>query len=418
MIFSYHGSDNLMYMELPNEFLLGTTFSMLIMITLFFKQVSYNEVVSQVSLIYLVVYFVRNVVPLILVSIFSEVDMFTYSIAVTIFSVIIYSIIDKQITNLKNKYYFSDVTKVIPSLLFVGILILNFIMIYFMNGDDSGDATMKSVMESHKVQNYSNIRTLSDGSFYLLFFVGVMISMAFIIINNNVKNQKLKFQLEKAQELENYIQSIELIRDEILSYQHDYDNIFIGLSGLIYNENFNLDKLKQYYESSSNQVLKNKGIRIIKLLNMKNLNIPELKGILAHKILLANQKGINLHFEVTDLIEHIEMDKTDLTRCIGILVDNAIEATEKSSIQEIDIAFIRKSNSVIFVIQNTFESEKSRTTELQTAGEKRIVEEHIYRHGFGLKNIQMIINQYKNIQIKTKVVQNRFIQEIHFYEEE
>lgn len=90
----------------------------------------------------------------------------------------------------------------------------------------------------------------------------------------------------------------------------------------------------------------------------------------------------------------------------------------KKSKKEIDIAFIRKSNSVIFVIQNTFQTQASKSMELQSEESKARIKDQTYRHGFGLKNIQMIINQYKNIQIKTKVVQDHYIQEIYFYEEE
>ncbi|MGC6770449.1 GHKL domain-containing protein [Enterococcus sp. LJL128] len=410
-ILSNSSGTEVAYTGVPNELILGTLLSLLVLVLLLFKGVSYREAIGNLSLIYLLVYAVRNIVPLLMMALLSNVDMLQYLILVSIFSVMLYYSINRGIIRFLKRVQVEGIFKKIIWLPAIMVLVLNVASVQQSTKEiPAKDQQIVEVAMDEQNQTSENFSegTLLDGSFYLFLFILIMVSAIFIIINNNEKNQKLQFQIERSAELENYIQSIELIRDEILSYQHDYDNIFIGLSGVIYDDEFSLAALKSYYENSSEQILRNKGIRIIKLLNLKNINIPELKGILAPKILQANQKDIKIHFEAKEPIETIEMSNTDLTRCVGILLDNAIEAAEKSEEKEINLAFVKKHNSVIFVIQNTYNDKEY--------GIDRKVSKDNYRHGFGLKNIQQIIGRYKNVQLKTKIQTDYFIQEIYFYE--
>ena len=60
---------------------------------------------------------------------------------------------------------------------------------------------------------------------------------------------------------------------------------------------------------------------------LEKLKIVELKGLLGAKLLKAHSTNITTQVEVPKKIEDISMNLIDLTRIMGIFLDNAIEAS-------------------------------------------------------------------------------------------
>ena len=75
-----------------------------------------------------------------------------------------------------------------------------------------------------------------------------------------------------------------------------------------------------------------------------------IKGLVTTKILQAQEKNIPISIEVPELIDRIEMNTVDLSRIIGIIIDNAIEASEELEDTLIRIAFINVETSVMFIM--------------------------------------------------------------------
>src|SRR5699024_833770 len=98
----------------------------------------------------------------------------------------------------------------------------------------------------------------------------------------------------------------------------------------------------------------NKQMKTLKINGIENLKVREIKGLLTTKILQAQEKNIRLSIEVPEPIEKIDMPIINLSRVIGILLDNAIEASEKIEDDPlIRIAFIKnEDDSVMFIIMN------------------------------------------------------------------
>lgn len=67
----------------------------------------------------------------------------------------------------------------------------------------------------------------------------------------------------------------------------------------------------------------------IKINGIENLKVREIKGLLTTKILQAQEKNIRISIEVPEPIDKIDMPIVNLSRAIGIILDNAIEASEK-----------------------------------------------------------------------------------------
>ena len=84
--------------------------------------------------------------------------------------------------------------------------------------------------------------------------------------------------------------------------------------------------------------------RSIKINGIENLKVREIKGLITTKILQAQEKAIPISIEVPDEIDKIEMNTIEFSRISGIILDNAIEASEVLDDPLIQIAFINMKN--------------------------------------------------------------------------
>ena len=102
------------------------------------------------------------------------------------------------------------------------------------------------------------------------------------------------------------------------------------------------------------------------------------------------------------------MDIVDISRCLGILLDNAIEAALESDKKSMDIAIIKKNTSIIIVVANSYNGDIPVISKLfkegfSTKGENR---------GLGLSNLKEIINKYNNVSLDTYIKEQKFYQEL------
>lgn len=234
----------------------------------------------------------------------------------------------------------------------------------------------------------------------------LIISVLSIFLIKNIKEEnQLKYQNMKQAQFTDYMRSLEQVNKDMQKFRHDYLNILTTISGYIAIED--MEQLKTYF---NNKIVKVENETLKKNLLMKdlsNLEIIELKGLLTTKLLVSSEKNIHFHIEIPEKIKSIPMDIIDFSRILGILIDNAIEASEKSEEARINIAFLKTSNSCLFVIENSFEGQ---------VDINRIYQEGFStksgNRGYGLKNVMDIKDNYPNLLLNTRLENNNFIQEL------
>jgi len=102
------------------------------------------------------------------------------------------------------------------------------------------------------------------------------------------------------------------------------------------------------------------------------------------------------------------MNIIDLTRIVGILMDNALEASSDMEDTQVNLALLKKNNSFLLILENRVHVEFINIERLfqsgySTKGENR---------GRGLTNVRSIVHQYPNITMNTRVENSFFIHEI------
>ncbi|MBU3214894.1 GHKL domain-containing protein [Clostridium estertheticum] len=141
---------------------------------------------------------------------------------------------------------------------------------------------------------------------------------------------------------------------------------------------------------------------------LQNIKIPEIKGVVSSKLITAQHKEINVFIDIIEPIEDINIDIIDICKILGIILDNAIEASGDCENPLIKFAIINKKRSVIIIVinqclENTPPIYKLFEKEFSTKGKNR---------GLGLNNLKEIINSYNNVSLDTSIKDNEFIQNI------
>ncbi|MDW8542606.1 GHKL domain-containing protein [Staphylococcus sp. KG4-1] len=253
--------------------------------------------------------------------------------------------------------------------------------------------------------------SFGDAQFISIIYAVVIITTAILIITISFSIIRQIQYKRNMQEIENYYKytlQIEKINNEMRKFRHDYVNILSTLSDFIREED--MEGLRDYFHSEILPMQDSMQMNAIKINGIENLHVREIKGLLTTKILQAQEKNIRISIEVPEPIEKIDMPIINLSRVIGILLDNAIEASEKITEEPlIRIAFIKNEDtSVTFIVMNKCEPDMPKVHTLfqenfSTKGKNR---------GLGLSTLKELTDSTTNVLLDTTIDNNYFIQKV------
>lgn len=241
-----------------------------------------------------------------------------------------------------------------------------------------------------------------------LVFVVTLGGISIYIFSNN---QKLAFATrEKVIEqraMQLYIDEISKQNEEINQFRHDYLNILSSLES--YLEEGDLQALTVYYQQTIQPTrtlfLENSS----KLSALQKIDHPAIRGIFMTKLLLAQEKGISVHLEMTGKIifpKHVF--DLNLIRILGILLDNAIEEVDALGKGELAVAFFQEKDALVILIQNTVRNPVEPLYQLKkqgfsTKGKGR---------GYGLSTVDELMSQTSTLLLETTISQHLFVQKL------
>ena len=234
--------------------------------------------------------------------------------------------------------------------------------------------------------------------YFILLIVTIYILVTSITKEMNLKNKQIQFE-----SLQEYTSSLENLYTDMRVFRHDYINIISSLIGYI--ENKDIDGLEKHFNEHIVPLSKGIESNNFKIGILKNVKIAEIKGILSSKLIRAQELGIDTFIDIVEPIEKINMDIIDLSRAVGIFLDNAVEAAVECDKPSIKVAIINKENSVLIVIINSIKEEipiyKIYQKGFSTKGENR---------GLGLCNLKEITSKYNNVSLDTLLENGEFKQ--------
>lgn len=255
-------------------------------------------------------------------------------------------------------------------------------------------------MDINQISKQQEILNLFMFSLYFILLI-----LIYRVLYKNIKKEtELTNRKNEFENLQEYTRNMESFYKEMRKFKHDYINILASLSGYI--ESDDMKGLKKHFEENIMSLSENIKKRDFKLDLLQNIKILELKGVISSKVITAYEKNINVFIDIPKPVENISMDIIDLCRVIGILLDNAIEASQNTPSKSVEFGLISNENSVTIVVTNSCSEDvppifKVYESGFSTKGNDR---------GLGLTNLKEIISSYNSVFLDTSIEGEKFIQ--------
>ncbi|WP_162162705.1 quorum-sensing sensor histidine kinase AgrC [Staphylococcus epidermidis] len=261
----------------------------------------------------------------------------------------------------------------------------------------------------------TNLQESNSLKFYAIIFVSVIVLLSLVILLLSafaLREMKYKRKLQEIEAYYEYTLRIESINNEMRKFRHDYVNILTTLSDYIREDD--MPGLRKYFDEHIVPMKDKLKTRSIKMNGIEKLKVREIKGLITTKIIQAQEKRIPISIEVPDEIDRIDMNTVELSRIIGIIVDNAIEASENLEEPLINIAFIDNEESVTFIVMNKCSEDIPKIHELfeqgfSTKGDNR---------GLGLSTLKELTDSNENVLLDTVIENGYFVQKVEINNKE
>lgn len=219
---------------------------------------------------------------------------------------------------------------------------------------------------------------------------------------------KLVYTTQKLQSAEEYNHTLHILHDNVRGFKHDFDNIVTTIGGYIRTED--MAGLKNYYLELEDDCQR---VNNLYILNPDIINNDGIYNLLTKKYNEADSKNIKVNITFLLDLSHLKMKIYEFARILGILLDNAIEASNECEEKIINISFrddIKNSRQLI-LIQNTYQNKDIDTEKIFEKG----ISEKEDHTGLGLWEVRKIIKKNHNLNLYTSKTDTYFSQQLEIY---
>ena len=255
------------------------------------------------------------------------------------------------------------------------------------------------------VFNKNNLEYSKDYYINVVMVVFVVFSLIYVIYN---KFQRQAME-DKYNESMEYVLRYEKIINEQGKKNHEYNNQLMVIKGYVNNP----ERLTEYLEevigdhrTGQNYTVKQLGF------------LPDggVKGLLYHKLSKMEDNNIKYYLYVDQNLKDKDIEsfdlKTyrDLTKLLGVFLDNAIDAALKSEEKEIEVELKDKNDCLLLTISNTYD----KNIDINKVGKSGFTTKGV-GHGFGLSIVKDIARTNSEIETFSSKESDKFIQTAMIY---
>lgn len=215
------------------------------------------------------------------------------------------------------------------------------------------------------------------------------------------ENRRKQDMLNQA---EVYTKEIENLYSSLRDFKHDYRNMMLTMLILI--EDKDIDGIEKYFYEKIYTYSYDKLKSSLKIDGLMRIKVSQVKSLIASKIALAQgiNPPINFEVEVSDNINNIDTDIIDLSRAIGIILDNAIEAARGCKNSYIKVILTKLPSRIVMTTKNNFLGEIPNIYELYERG----ISTKGANRGLGLSNLREIAVKYDNVTVDISRIEHEF----------
>lgn len=219
---------------------------------------------------------------------------------------------------------------------------------------------------------------------------------------------KLISTTQKLESAEEYNNTLRILHDNVRGFKHDFDNIVTTIGGYIKTED--MEGLRSYYLQLEDDCQR---VNNLYILNPEVVNNDGIYNLLTKKYHEAESKDVKVNITFLLDLSTLNMKIYEFARILGILLDNAIEASSECEDKIINIIFRNDSNNFrqLVVIENTFNDKNLDTDKIFEKGISG-KENHT---GLGLWEVRKLIKKNNNINLYTSKSDKYFSQQLEIY---
>ncbi|MBO1305219.1 GHKL domain-containing protein [Enterococcus sp. 669A] len=241
---------------------------------------------------------------------------------------------------------------------------------------------------------------------YAASYVAVIAVYVFLL-REYLREQRLRESEALVLQQQVYLQKLEAIQLDLRKIHHDYKNVATGLYAKM--ESGDVADAQAYISTKMLQMDKEIRLDLQQMNQLTNIEVIELKTLLMAKAMQAEKVNVQLIIEVMEPVKKVPMEISDLLRCGGILLDNAIEAAANEHQRQVTIVLLKENGKLTFMVKNpvsqSVDLQRIWTDGYSTKGKNR---------GLGLANLKEITHRYPDVWLETRVEKQEFIQLMTF----
>ena len=243
---------------------------------------------------------------------------------------------------------------------------------------------------------------VAKSNYYInIFFIILVIIIILLVVRNEVKYETIE---NENKQMLNYVTKYEKIITNQGKANHEFKNQLMVIRGYV--QMNNKDKLTEYLDSIIDDTKKTHSSYLISQLN----KFPDggIKGLLYYK--LATMEDYKITYEINvDIGVKSKLNSlnttmyNNITKILGVLLDNAIDASKKCKNKKVIIDVTKEKSKVIFSINNTYTGKIDLSkigTGYTTKGKG---------HGYGLKLVRDIVKNNNKIKIENALENEYYV---------
>lgn len=219
---------------------------------------------------------------------------------------------------------------------------------------------------------------------------------------------KLTLTARKLQSAEEYNHTLRILHDNVRGFKHDFDNIVTTIGGYIRTND--MEGLKDYYVQLEDDCQR---VNNLYILNPDVVNNDGIYNLLTKKYNEAESKDIKVNISFLLDLNTLHMKIYEFGRILGILLDNAIEASSECEEKIINLTFRNdeKNHRQLIIVENTYNNKDVDTEKIFEKG----VSGKDNHTGLGLWEVRKIIKKNNNINLHTSKNEKYFSQQLEIY---
>ena len=198
------------------------------------------------------------------------------------------------------------------------------------------------------------------------------------------------------------------MHDSVRCFKHDYDNTLTSIGGFIRTND--MEGLEKYYIQLEDDCEK---VNTLYVLNPDIVNNDGIYNLITKKYYEAESKDIKVNITFLLDLSTLHMKIYEFAKILGILLDNAIEASAECDEKIINLIFRddARNKRQLIIVENTY---KDKSVDTEKIFEKGISGKENHT-GLGLWEVRKILKKNTNTNLYTSKKDKFFSQQLEIY---